>query len=122
MIDKSFYYGQQGDCFLQLEKHFKEIAHEFKSQPNKVFLNPEDFSNSVRGDPKDYTDKDKFYPGDTDREGDYVKGEWKALGISSGTYEGQEFNDYPNAVQHTEEIPIQNQCCFYDSGTKHENW
>ena len=65
MIDKSFYHGQQGECFKKLDKHFEEIRHEYISQPNKVFLSPEDFSNSVRGDPQDYTDEDFFYEGDT---------------------------------------------------------
>jgi len=116
MIDKTFYYGQQGECFLQLEKHFKEIAHEFKSQPDKIFLNPEDFSNSVRGDPKDYTDKDKFYPGDTEREGDYVQGEWKALGISSGTYEGQGFNDYPMLYSILRKFPYKTNVAFMTVG------
>ena len=95
MIDKSFYHGQQGECFKKLDKHFEEIRHEFFSQSNKIFLSPEDFSNSVRGDPQDYTDEDFFYKGDTERRGDYVQGEWKALGILSGDNEGQPFNDYP---------------------------
>ena len=95
MIDKSFYYGQQGECFQKLDKHFEEIRHEYLSQPNKVFLSPEDFSNSVRGDPQDYTDKDFFYEGDTERRGDYVQGEWKALGIGCAEHEAQSFNDYP---------------------------
>ena len=60
MIDKSFYYGQQGDCFQKLDKHFEEIRHEYLSQPNKVFLSPEDFSNSVRGESQDYTDEDSY--------------------------------------------------------------
>ena len=95
MIDKSFYYGQQGDCFQKLDKHFEEIRHEYLSQPNKVFLSPEDFSNSVRGESQDYTDEDFFYKGDTERKGDYVQGEWKALGIGSADHEAQSFNDYP---------------------------
>ena len=61
MIDKSFYHGQQGECFKKLDKHFEEIRHEFFSQSNKIFLSPEDFSNSVRGEPQDYTDEDFFY-------------------------------------------------------------
>ena len=85
MIDNSFYQGQQGECFKQLEKYFQEIKHEFDSRPNKVFLDPEDFSDSVRGLPDDFDDKS----------GDYVNGEWKALGIQSGDHEGQSFNDYP---------------------------
>ena len=95
MIDKSFYHGQQGECFKKLDKHFEEIRHEFFSQSNKIFLSPEDFSNSVRGEPQDYTDEDFFYKGDTERRGDYVQGEWKALGIATGDHEYQNFNDYP---------------------------
>ena len=85
MLDKSFYHGQQGECFLKLEKHFQEIKHEFNSQPDKIFLDPEDFSDSVRGLPEDFDDKS----------GDYVHGQWRALGIQSGEHEGQSFNDYP---------------------------
>ena len=85
MLDKSFYHGKQGECFIQLEKYFNEIKHEFDSQPNKTFLDPEDFSDSVRGLPEDFEDKS----------GDYVNGEWQALGIQSGEHEGQSFNDYP---------------------------
>lgn len=85
MLDKSFYHGQQGECFRQLEKHWQNIKHEFDSQPNKVFLDPEDFSDSVRGLPEDFDDKS----------GDYVHGQWQALGIQSGEHEGQSFNDYP---------------------------
>jgi len=73
-MNKSFYQGQQGECFKQLEKYFQEIKHEYNSQPNKIFLDPEDFS---------------------DGPGDYVDGKWKALGIQSGDHEGQSFNDYP---------------------------
>ena len=71
MLDKSFYHGQQGQCFKQIEKYFEEIKHEFDSQPDKAFLDPEDFSDSVRGLPDDFDDKS----------GDYVSGEWQALGI-----------------------------------------
>ena len=85
MLHKSYYHGQQGECFKQLEKYFQEIKHEFDSQPNKVFLDPEDFSDSVRGMPDDFDD----------RSGDYVNGQWQALGIQSGEHEGQAFNDYP---------------------------
>ena len=42
MLDKSYYHGQQGQCFQQLEKYFEEVKHEFDSQPNKIFLDPED--------------------------------------------------------------------------------
>ena len=73
-MNKSFYQGQQGECFKQLEKYFQEIKHEYNSQLNKTFLDPEDFS---------------------DGPGDYVDGKWKALGIQSGDHEGQSFNDYP---------------------------
>jgi len=73
-MNKSFYQGQQGECFKQLEKYFQEIKHEYNSQLNKIFLDPEDFS---------------------DGPGDYVDGKWKALGIQSGDHEGQSFNDYP---------------------------
>ena len=85
MLDKSFYQGEQGECFRQLDKHWQDIKHEFDSQPNKTFLDPEDFSDSVRGLPEDFDDKS----------GDYVSGEWRALGIQSGDHEGQSFNDYP---------------------------
>ena len=85
MLDKSFYQGEQGECFRQLDKHWLDIKHEFDSQPNKVFLDPEDFSDSVRGLPDDFDD----------RSGVYVHGEWRALGIQSGDHEGQSFNDYP---------------------------
>ena len=85
MLDKSYYHGQQGECFLRLEKHFAEIKHEFDAQPNKIFLEPEDFSDNVRGLPDDFDDKS----------GDYVNGQWTALGIQSGEHEGQSFNDYP---------------------------
>ncbi len=85
MLDKSYYYGKQGECFLKLEKHCQDIKYEYDSQPNKTFLYPEDFSDSVRGLPDDFDDKS----------GDYVSGEWKGLGISSGDHEGQSFNDYP---------------------------
>jgi len=85
MIDNSFYHGQQGECFRQLEKHWQNIKHEFDSQTNKVFLDPEDFSDSVRGKPDDFDNKS----------GDYVHGEWPALGIQSGEKELQDFNDYP---------------------------
>jgi hypothetical protein len=34
----------------------KNIKHEFDSQPNKKFLDPEDFSDSVRGLPDDFDD------------------------------------------------------------------
>jgi len=85
MLDNSFYHGQQGECFKQLEKHWQNIKHEFDSQPDKVFLDPEDFSDSVRGKPDDFDNKS----------GDYVHGEWQALGIQSGEKELQDFNDYP---------------------------
>ena len=85
MLDKSFYHGRQGECFKQIEKYFEEIKHEFDSQPDKAFLDPEDFSDSVRGLPDDFDDKS----------GDYVHGEWQALGIQAGDHEGQSFNDYP---------------------------
>ena len=85
MLDKSFYHGQQGECFRQLDKHWMNIKHEFDSQPNKTFLDPEDFSDSVRGLPDDFDDKS----------GDYVHGQWRALGIQSGEHEGQKFADYP---------------------------
>ena len=85
MLDNSFYHGQQGECFRQFDKHWSDIKHEFDSQPHKTFLDPEDFSDSVRGLPDDFDD----------RSGDYVNGEWRALGIQSGDHEGQSFNDYP---------------------------
>ena len=70
MLDKSFYHGKQGECFRQLDKHWSNIKHEFDTQPNKTFLDPEDFSDSVRGLPDDFDD----------RSGDYVNGQWRALG------------------------------------------
>ena len=85
MLHKSFYQGRQGECFTQLEKYWSEIKHEFNSQSSKTFLQPEDFSDSVRGLPDDFDDKS----------GDYVHGEWQALGIHSGDKELQDFNDYP---------------------------
>ena len=85
MLHKSFYQGRQGECFTQLEKYWSEIKHEFDSQSSKTFLQPEDFSDSVRGLPDDFDDKS----------GDYVHGEWQALGIHSGDKELQDFNDYP---------------------------
>ena len=57
MLDKSFYHGRQGECFKQIKKYFQEIKYEFDSQPNKAFLEPEDFSDSVRGLPDDFDDK-----------------------------------------------------------------
>ena len=69
MLDKSFYHGKQGECFRQLDRHWQSIKYEFDSQPNKTFLDPEDFSDSVRGLPDDFDD----------RSGDYVSGEWQAL-------------------------------------------
>src|SRR5210317_284849 len=57
MLDKSFYQGEQGECFRQLDKHWQDIKHEFDSQPNKTFLDPEDFSDSVRGLPEDFDDR-----------------------------------------------------------------
>ena len=85
MLNKSYYHGQQGECFKQLEKHWQTIKHEFDSQLNKTFLQPEDFSDSVRGLPDDFDDKS----------GDYVNGQWQALGVQSGNKELQEFDDYP---------------------------
>jgi hypothetical protein len=85
MIHKSFYQGKQGECFTQLEKHWSEIKHEFDSQSNKKFLEPEDFSDSVRGLPEDFDDAS----------GDYVHGEWQALAVYIGDREQQSFNDYP---------------------------
>ena len=85
MLHKSFYQGRQGECFTQLEKYWSEIKHEFDSQLNKTFLQPEDFSDSVRGLPDDFDDKS----------GDYVNGQWQALGVQSGNKELQEFDDYP---------------------------
>ena len=67
------------------DRYVEEIKHEFDSQPNKAFLDPEDFSDSVRGLPEAFEDNS----------GDYVQGEWQALGIQSGDHEGQKFNDYP---------------------------
>ena len=116
MMDKSFYQGQQGECFKLLDKHFEEIKHEFNSQPNKVFLDPEDFSDGVRGLPNDYTDKDQFYPGDTDHQGDYVQGEWRALGIQAGDNEGQSFNDYPMLYTILRKFPYKTNVAFMTVG------
>ena len=85
MLKEDFYHGDQGECLKKLEKHHIQITHEFNSQKNKVFLQPEDFSDSVRGLPEDFDDKS----------GDYVHGEWEALVISVGAKELQSFNDYP---------------------------
>ena len=108
MIDNSFYQGQQGECFKQLEKYFQEIKHEFDSQPNKVFLDPEDFSDSVRGLPEDFDDKS----------GDYVSGEWKALGIQSGDHEGQSFNDYPMLYSILRRFPYKTNVAIMTVGPK----
>ena len=64
MLDKDFYHGDQGECFKKLEKHHTQITHEFNSHKNKLFLEPEDFSDSVRGTPEDFDNKS----------GDYVHG------------------------------------------------
>ena len=85
MLHKRFYQGKQGECFIQLEKYWSEIKHEFDSQSDKKFLEPEDFSDSVRGLPEDFED----------RSGDYVHGEWQALAVYIGEQEQQSFNDYP---------------------------
>ena len=37
MLESSFYQGQQGECFKQIDKYFEEIKHEFDSQPNKIY-------------------------------------------------------------------------------------
>lgn len=108
MLDKSFYHGEQGECFKKLEKHFQEIKYEFESQPNKVFLDPEDFSDGVRGLPEDFSD--------TDRPGDYVHGEWKALGIQSGEHEGQEYNDYPMLYSILRKFPYKTNVAFMTVG------
>ena len=34
MLDKSFYVGQKGECFRQLDKHWANIKHEFITQPD----------------------------------------------------------------------------------------
>ena len=34
MIDSSFYYGKQGDCFQKLNKHFEEVRNEEKFIPS----------------------------------------------------------------------------------------
>jgi hypothetical protein len=106
MMDKSFYQGQQGECFKLLDKHCKEIRHEFNSQPNKTFLNPEDFSDGVRGSPDDFEDGS----------GDYVQGEWKALGILSGDNEGQPFNDYPMLYTILRKFPYKTNVAFMTVG------
>jgi len=85
MLNKSYYHGQKGECLKKLEKNWQTIKHEFDSQLNKTFLQPEDFSDSVRGLPDDFDDKS----------GDYVNGQWQALGVQSGNKELQEFDDYP---------------------------
>ena len=73
---------------VELYKELKKTNNKViikNANPNKTFLDPEDFSDSVRGLPEDFDDKS----------GDYVNGEWQALGIQSGEHEGQSFNDYP---------------------------
>jgi len=85
MLDKDFYHGDQGVCFKKLEKHHTQITHEFNSHKNKRFLEPEDFSDSVRGAPEDFDNKS----------GDYVHGEWQALPICIDNKNMQSNNDYP---------------------------
>ena len=104
MINSSFYQGQQGECFRLLDKHFEDIKQEYLSQPNKVFLHPEDFSDGVRGSREDFTD--------TDRPGDYVKGDWRALGISSGEHEGQSDRDYPVLYSILRKFPYKTNVAF----------
>ena len=97
MINKSFYQGKQGECFRLIDKHFKEIKHEYLSQPNKVFLDPEDFVDRVRGYSTDYTNTNRDAEDweVVQHKGDYVQGEWKGLGIGCADHEAQSFNDYP---------------------------
>ena len=99
MINKSFYHGQQGECFQKLEKHFEEIRHEYLSQPNKTFLS-KDFFYEVNSDPRLKPTKMENYSNvflgdDPDPRLEPTKGEWKILGIGCGKHEGQSFSDYP---------------------------
>jgi hypothetical protein len=104
---------QQGECFRQLEKHWQDIKHEFDSQPNKVFLDPEDFSDSVRGLPEDFDDK-------IVKEITYTaNGKHWAYSLEK---EELQHSMTTHAVFNTEEIPIQDQCCYNDCGTEHRNW
>ena len=112
MLDKSFYHGQQGECFRQLDKHWQDIKHEFDSQPNKTFLDPEDFSDSVRGLPDDFDDKS----------GDYVHGQWQALGIQSGEHEGQSFNDYPMLYSILRKFPYKTNVAIMTVGPNTKDW
>jgi hypothetical protein len=107
MLHKSFYQGNQGESFRQLEKHWQDIKYEFDSQPNKTFLQPEDFSDSVRGLPDDFDDKS----------GDYVSGEWQALGIQSGDKELQDFNDYPMLYSILRKFPYKTNVAIMTVGT-----
>jgi hypothetical protein len=99
MINKSFYHGQQGECFQKLEKHFEEIRHEYLSQPNKTFLS-KDFFYKSNPDPRAKPSKMENYSNvflgdDPDPRLEPTKGEWKILGIGCGKHEGQSFSDYP---------------------------
>jgi hypothetical protein len=90
MMENSFYQGKQGECFRLLEQNFEKILQEYVNKNNKVFLDPEDFSDGVRGLADDFSE--------TDRPGDYVKGDWRALGISSGDHEGQAYEDFQHSM------------------------
>lgn len=104
MLDRSFYHGQQGECFTALEKHFDTIKQEYFAVKDKTFLHPEDFSDGVRGLADDFTE--------TDRPGDYVKGDWRALGISSMDHEGQEYNDFPTLYDILRKFPYKTNVAF----------
>ena len=90
MLDKSFYHGQQGECFRQLDKHWKNIKHEFDTQPNKTFLDPEDFSDSVRGLPEDFDDKS----------GDYVHGQWRRWAYNQENMKDKSLKITPYCIQY----------------------
>ena len=87
MLDKSFYHGQQGECFRQLDKHWQNIKHEFDTQPNKVFLDPKTFPQIVRGLPDDFDDKRRLWPTESIR--------------INPRFEGQSFNDYHHSYSYT---------------------
>jgi len=100
MINKSFYYGRQGECFQKIDKHFNEIRYEYQSQPNKTFLS-----------------KDFFYQGDSEPRLQPTKGEWKILGIGSGKHEGQSFSNYPMLYSILRKFPYKTNVAFMIVGS-----
>jgi hypothetical protein len=104
MMENSFYQGKQGECFRLLEQNFEKIRQEYINKQDKIFLDPEDFSDGVRGLADDFSD--------TDRPGDYVKGDWRALGISSGEHEGQAYENFPTLYDILRKFPYKTNVAF----------